>query len=64
MRRSAGFSSAEGEPPDLVLFLDEDTSASRAVRALREAGASVEVHRDHFRPGTPDEDWLAVVEPP
>jgi hypothetical protein len=29
--------------------------------ALRRAGATVEVHADHFAPDAPDETWLAVV---
>ena len=28
---------------------------------LRDAGHRVEVHADHFAPGTPDIDWLAAV---
>jgi PIN domain-containing protein len=29
--------------------------------ALREQGVRVEVHADHFHPGTADRDWLAEV---
>ena len=29
--------------------------------ALRAAGASVEIHDDHFSPDSPDESWLPVV---
>lgn len=29
--------------------------------ALREQGVRVEIHADHFRPGTPDREWLAMV---
>jgi PIN like domain len=29
--------------------------------ALRERGVRVEVHADHFSPGTPDRVWLAEV---
>jgi hypothetical protein len=29
--------------------------------ALRKAGASVEVHDDHFEPATPDARWLSEV---
>jgi hypothetical protein len=29
--------------------------------ALREAGAVIEVHADHFAPDAPDEAWLAAV---
>jgi hypothetical protein len=60
MRRSAGSSGAAREPPERVLFLDENLGAT-AASALREAGAKVEVFRDHFKSGTPDDVWLRDV---
>ena len=45
--------------PDPVLFLDECLGANEVPDALRAAGARVELHRDHFGPATPDEEWLA-----
>ena len=45
----------------LVLFLDENTSSSQVVTTLREIGFKVEVHRDHFKPGTSDPEWLTTL---
>ena len=45
----------------LVLFLDENTTSSQVVTALREIGFKVEVHRDHFKPGTSDPEWLTAL---
>ena len=28
---------------------------------LRDAGHRIEIHADHFAPGTPDIEWLAIV---
>jgi hypothetical protein len=49
-------------PPDEPTFLvDESLGGNVVTSALREAGASVERLRDHFPPGTPDQEWLAEV---
>lgn len=52
-------SSTSKPPKPLVLFVDESLDSLTVVEALREAGAVVERHADHFNKGTPDETWLA-----
>ena len=42
----------------VVFFADRDLG-KQFPRILREAGLTVERHDDHFRPDTPDEEWLA-----
>lgn len=46
---------------DLVFFIDRSLGRKQVAQALREAGATVEVHDDHFPQATPDVDWLAEV---
>ena len=43
-----------------VYFTDRDLG-NRFPEILGSAGLTVERHRDHFAPDTPDEDWLAAV---
>jgi hypothetical protein len=43
-----------------VYFTDRDLG-NRFPGILRSAGLSVEQHKDHFAPDTPDETWLAEV---
>jgi predicted nuclease of predicted toxin-antitoxin system len=43
-----------------IFFVDRALGKS-VVSALREAGASVEAHADHFAPDAPDTEWLPVV---
>ena len=42
-----------------VFFIDESLAFGDVPRALREAGARVELLVDHFERGAPDESWLA-----
>jgi hypothetical protein len=50
------------EPPEpFVFFVDRSLGRRTVVEALREAGAHVEAHDDHFAPDTADEDWLIEV---
>ena len=44
----------------LVFFTDRDLG-TLFPEILKDAGFSVERHRDHFLPECPDEDWLAEV---
>lgn len=44
-----------------VFFIDRSLGRKQVAQALREAGATVEVHDDHFPQATPDVDWLAEV---
>ena len=46
---------------DLVFFIDRSLGRKQVAQALRGAGATVEVHDDHFPQTTPDVDWLAEV---
>lgn len=45
----------------LIFFIDRSLGRKYVAQALREAGAVVEVHDDHFPQTTPDVDWLAEV---
>lgn len=49
------------EPSHLVLFIDRSLGGRIVADALRSAGATVEVHDDHFRPDTTDAEWLRQV---
>ena len=44
-----------------VFFLDRSLGRHVLARALRLAGALVEVHDDHFLQAAPDEAWLPEV---
>lgn len=44
----------------VVFFTDRDLGL-KFPAILREAGLSVETHRDHFPPTCPDSTWLAAV---
>lgn len=60
-RKSRKRSAAKRPEPRLVLFIDECLGRHLVPRALRDAGASVEVHHEHFAPGTIDAEWLPLV---
>lgn len=47
------------DPP--VFFVDRSLGAVDVPRALRAAGAKVEVHDDHFGQDTEDAEWLGDV---
>jgi hypothetical protein len=60
--RSAGSSPPESPPEAAaVFFVDESLGSIKVPTALRQLGVRVEIHADHFAPGTPDRLWLAVV---
>jgi len=40
--------------------LDATFGRRTVASKLREAGVTVEVHDDHFPPGTPDDEWLSA----
>ena len=52
-------SSSRLEP--LVFFLDRNPGKHTIADALRQAGVEVQIHDDHFRQETPDEEWLREV---
>jgi hypothetical protein len=45
----------------LTLFLDRNLGKHTIAEALRQAGADVQIHDDHFPQGTTDEVWLREV---
>jgi hypothetical protein len=45
----------------LTFFLDYQIGRYVVANALREAGASVEVHIDHFSQSAPDLEWIPEV---
>jgi predicted nuclease of predicted toxin-antitoxin system len=59
LKRRSDASSELHEP--LVFFLDRSLGKKKVAQALRQAGAVVEVHADHFPSDARDEDWLQVV---
>lgn len=63
MKKPSGASSnsTPGPPDEPVIFVDEALGRHVIAGALRAAGARVEVHADHFKPGELDETWLAEV---
>ena len=44
----------------VVYFTDRDLGL-KFPATFREAGLDVELHRDHFSPTAPDDEWLATV---
>lgn len=48
-------------PNSLVFFIDRSLGSRYVAQALRDAGAQVEVHDDHFPQDTPDVAWLTEV---
>ncbi len=47
--------------PGRVYFLDENLGGVLIAEALGAKGVKVELHRDHFPPGTEDIEWLGAV---
>lgn len=47
-----------GEP---IFFVDENLDSDLFVGPVLRAGLVLRRHRDHFDPGTPDEDWIPWV---
>jgi hypothetical protein len=45
----------------VVYFVDRSLGRKKVPEALRRAGATVEVHDDHFPQSTPDQTWLKEV---
>lgn len=45
----------------LVFFIDRSLGRRYVAQALRDAGAKVEIHDDHFPQTTSDVDWLTEV---
>ena len=50
-----------GRLEPLIFFLDGNLGKYEIADALRQAGAEVQIHDDHFRQGTRDVEWLSEV---
>jgi len=62
MPSAANFSRRESERlASLTFFLDYQIGRYLVAEALRAAGASVEVHIDHFDQAAPDIEWIPEV---
>src|SRR5262245_39472874 len=60
--RSRKPSAANSTPPNpIVFFLDRNLGKKTIAEALRQVGAEVRVHDDHFSSSTIDEEWLSEV---
>lgn len=59
-RSATKLSRYEKQLRELTFFLDRNLGSRRVAEALRQAGAKIEVHADHFSPDGPDEEWLAA----
>src|SRR3989442_6356427 len=57
-KRSGASSPSKLLPEPSVFFLDRSLGKNRIAMALRQAGATVHVHDDHFPPAAKDEEWL------
>jgi hypothetical protein len=44
-----------------TFFIDRALGRKYVADALRNAGAKVEIHEDHFSPDSPDTEWLPEV---
>lgn len=53
--------SATKPPPEVVTFFIDRSLGRQAGLALREAGAAVELHDDHFAADATDVEWLTDV---
>ncbi len=60
-KKRSGTNSTEKPHKPLVFFLDRNLGTKHVAHALRAAGATVEVHNDHFPPDAKDEIWLPEV---
>lgn len=48
-------------PSTVVFFVNRSLGSHFVAKALREAGAHVEIHDDHFPQETPDTNWLIEI---
>lgn len=47
--------------PKPVFFIDRSLGQEVVASRLRDAGYQVEIHDKHFKPDSPDEEWIAEV---
>jgi predicted nuclease of predicted toxin-antitoxin system len=60
-KKRSGANSGSKPPEAPVFFLDRSLGKKRIAAALRQAGATVQVHDDHFPIDARDEEWLSQV---
>jgi hypothetical protein len=60
-KRQSDANSVSRWPRDVVLFVDRCLGRFDVPDALRAAGATVEVHHDHFSDDSADPEWLPAV---
>ncbi len=57
-KKRSGANSPSKQPDAPVFFLDRSLGKKRVANALRQAGATLHIHDDHFSPDAKDENWL------
>jgi predicted nuclease of predicted toxin-antitoxin system len=58
-KKLSGANSPSKRPDEPVFFLDRSLGKHRVATALRQVGAILHIHDDHFPPDAKDEHWLA-----
>jgi len=61
LKKPSVVNSGSKPPSFFTFFLDRSLGRRKVANVLRGAGATVEIHDDHFSPDTRDEDWLQEV---
>jgi predicted nuclease of predicted toxin-antitoxin system len=57
-KKPSGANSPSKRPDEPVFFLDRSLGKHRVATALRQSGATLHIHDDHFPPDAKDEHWL------
>ena len=60
-KKPSGVSSPATQPDHPHLFLDRSLGKKIVAEALRNAGATVHIHDDHFAPDEQDAVWISDV---
>jgi predicted nuclease of predicted toxin-antitoxin system len=60
-KKPSGANSPSKLPDEPVFFLDRSLGKHRVATALRQAGATLHIHDDHFPPDAKDEHWLTTT---
>ena len=58
LKKPSGVNSPSKPPEPPIFFLDRSLGKKRVASVLREAGATLHIHDDHFPPDARDEVWL------
>jgi predicted nuclease of predicted toxin-antitoxin system len=48
-------------PEDITYFLDRALGRNKIAKSLRQSGHKVEIHDEHFRLDSPDNEWIPKV---